>query len=109
MDKRNVEIEKYINSPILFLNYKFGTYNDFIQFIENTFYITMRIENKNDYTLDIYFINNQDILNVNIPQLKLSKIDNVSFFIYINDLEQSNGKIKMKRFIISFKENFNKN
>ena len=102
-DKNNRDIEEYINPPILFLNYKFFKYEKFVHFIKKVFYKNMEITDINKYNLEIYVINEPDILNVNISQLHLLKLNFYTFFIKIMHLNQQCEKIEFKRIIISFK------
>ena len=62
----------------------------------------MRIEDLNDYEFDIYYIDQVDILNVDLPQIKIVKLEPLLFITKIMYLKKSYNKIEYKRFLVSF-------
>lgn len=94
--------EEYINAPIILLNYKIQYYKKFLKLMKKTFRKNMRINDSKDYTLEFYCIADTDILDVNISQLRIIKVDYNNFFLYVMTLDREFKSMDYKRFIISY-------
>ena len=94
--------EEFINAPIILLNYKIQYYKKFLKLMKKTFRKNMRINDSKDYTLEFYCIADTDILDVNISQLRIIKVDYNNFFLYVMTLDREFKSMDYKRFIISY-------
>jgi len=93
---------KLIDSPIVLLNKKLNDYNKFVRVMKGIFYNNMRLKDSNINDIEIYYCVDIDILNLNICQTKILKLDEVLFLLYISPLEHPTNNIIYNRFLIVY-------
>ena len=101
---KSYKIGTYINSPIIIINHIFKYYDKFENLMTRTFVKNMRIDDINKYNIEIYYIEDSDIMDVNITELKLTKVSQFLFLLKIQTLVANEEHIEYKRFLISYEQ-----
>ena len=91
--KKEYNYSKYINSPIILLNKELSDYNEFIKLMETIFIINMRIDNINIYKIEIYYIDQIDILNISINQIKYN-MNKIKYYTFPFNFNRMNNEVK---------------
>lgn len=99
---KTYKTENYINSPILIINQKLYDYKTFKLMMESIFIKNLRIDDLNKYKYNIYFIRDIDLIDINITELTIVKVDIYEFLFRIMTLKKTYNKIDYKRFFIAY-------
>lgn len=97
--------EQYVNIPALIINKNLTEFNDLIDIIKNEFiiYFDMKDIDKKDLNFSIYFINNIDILGLEMTNLTYIEINELNFILYIMTIEEKeNKKIHYYRILVGY-------
>ena len=102
LQKQYKDYSQYINSPIIQINYVIKDYKIFEKTLLSLFKKNLRIDDINKYSLEIYLIDQNEIFDVNMNNIKLTRLNEIVFITKIMSIKDNFYGTIYKRFLISF-------